>query len=787
MADLNESSKQLAQLQVELDMRNHQLQQMQRELTQARHYFESAPVGFLALDRHGIILDCNRSAAELLGLERSCLLDRPLQALFEPQMSRTLLTHLDQVFASGRHTLSEMRIVAQTDGRVSVLSIDSSLYLPSDGEQCCFSTLLDITGQVCARQAYQAKEQRYRLLLNSLDELVSVYDVNGICRFMNRRIATLLGGRPEHLVGRSLHELFPDAAAAYIEHIHDVIRTGENKEYEEEVLFPAGSRRLSARLRPIQDEKGTTIAALIICQDVTEHRSAERAMRRNEERLKALINATTDDVVVLLDSELNMEIVNERAARGFGRTMQQLTGRPIGEFMPPAIAKTRREYALKVLSGGCTYRFEDQRAGHWFDNNMCPVFDDEGKPQAVAIFARDITQRKKMEQALAEAKESAEKANLAKSRFLAAANHDLRQPLQAMRLLLESLTLYQLEPRAAEVVEDMKEAMQFMEGLLSALLDISKLEAGSVVPKKKHFHVVPFLHRLRGQFRATAQDAGKQIHVFTSNAVLYTDPMLLARILQNFLTNAIRHAAGERILVACRFAKGHRRIEVWDDGPGIPADQLDKIFEEFYQIGNPARNLNQGLGLGLAITRRIAKLLELPVTVKSRPGQGSIFAVEVPLGTENQPIVTEHTGVSFNADVTTGLILVVDDDPIVLNATETLLEALHYEAVCAESVEDAIELVRQYGAKIRMALLDYRLPGEWDGIQLLKIIRDILQRNLPAVLVSGDTSIDRLKQVRLSGLPLLHKPIELAVLRRHLEDAMSRKVIEGDIDPGDVD
>ena len=129
----------------------------------------------------------------------------------------------------------------------------------------------------------------------------------------------------------------------------------------------------------------------------------------------------------------------------------------------------------------------------------------------------------------------------------------------------------------------------------------------------------------------------------------------------------------------------------------------------------------------------------------------------------------------------------VDDDPIVLNATKTLLEALRYDAICADGAEAAMELVRQHGSQIRLALLDYRLPGDWDGIQLLQVIRDILNRDLPAVLISGDTSIDRLKQVRISGLPLLHKPIELAVLRRHLEHAMSGEVVANDMHQDEVD
>jgi len=750
-------------------------QQLQLELAQTLDRIETAPVGFLTLARDGTIHECNRYATALLGQDRPALLGKPLAGLLDPLVGRALQTHLEQVFQGGRHVLEDVHLTGGSSSAV-VVRIDSSLQLAAGGERLCFSTLCDTTEQ----QSCRADEQRYRRLLNSLDELVSVYDADGVCRYMNRRIAALLEGRPRDFIGKSLQQLFPEVAAGYLERIRDIIATGDSREYEEWIVFPTGRRRLLVRLQPLPQAQDSPSAVLVVCQDVTEQRTAEQAMRRNEERLKALINATTDDVVVLLDSELRMEIVNERAARGFGQSVPQMTGRPIGEFMPPEIARIRREYARKVIDSGCTFRFEDQRAGRWFDNNMCPVFDDEGRPQAVAIFARDITQRKKMEQALAEAKEIAEMANQAKSRFLAAANHDLRQPLQAIRLLLESLSLYQLEPRAGEVVEDMKQAMQFMEGLLSALLDISKLEAGSVVPKKKHFHLAPFLHRLRSQFMATARDAGKQIHLYITDTVLYTDPILLARILQNFVTNAIRHARGERLLVCCRYARGYRRIEVRDDGAGIPDGQLDKIFEEFYQIGNPARNLNQGLGLGLAITRRIADLLELRVGVRSRPGRGSVFWVEVPLGVESQPSATDQPLDKLQVRRPEGLVLVVDDDPIVLNATKTLLDALEYDAICAADAEEAMDLVRQHGPSIRLALLDYRLPGEWDGIQLLQAVRQILDRDLPAVLISGDTSIDRLTQVSLSGLPLLHKPIDLAVLRHHLEAAMREQDREED-------
>ena len=763
--------------QANLEIQNHELRKKQRQLELALEWqtnlYDFAPVGYLSLDRDGIIRELNLTAATLLGQDRSSLENTSILSRLTEETSRDLLNHLVFAFESNTQSTGEFILKPDIQGKTRELRLDSKVRIDPNGVKICLTTLIDITQQKLAETKLQTSEENYRLLFNNVDELLSVFDREGVCQFMNLRIAALFGGEPEDFLGKSLCDFYPKMAATYLKRIRDSIDSGIPRYYEDEVALPQGRRWLFSRIQPLPDAYGDCQIALIASQDITDRRLAERAMHRNEERLKALINATTNDVVVLLDSDFMMEIVNERAARGFGKTVEEVVGRPLGEFMPPSIASKRREYAQQVIDTGQSVRFEDQRAGHWFDNNMCPVFDDEGQPQAVAIFARDITQRKKMEHALAKAKEAAEKANLAKSRFLAAANHDLRQPLQAMRLLLESLSLYELEPRISEVVEDMGEAMQFMEGLLHALLDISKLEAGSVVPKKKNFHIIPFFHQLRGQFKATAKDAGKRIRMFPVNAILHTDPILLARILHNFITNALRHTRGDRILVGCRYAENYRRIEVWDDGPGIPNDQLDKIFEEFFQIGNPARNLNQGLGLGLAITKRLAELLELRLAVKSIPGKGSMFSVEVPLGRKNEPEAVRNPPSSRSPVRHKGLILAVDDDPIVLKATRRLLEALRYDVICASSAEEAFDLVEQHGHLIRLALLDYRLPSGWDGIRLLQQIRKRTNRELPAVLISGDTTIDSLHEVRLSDLPLLHKPIDPAVLRRHLEDAMN--------------
>ena len=313
-----------------------------------------------------------------------------------------------------------------------------------------------------------------------------------------------------------------------------------------------------------RDREGNPLRMVGTLTDINTRKQAERALRRSEERLKALINAATEAVVVLLDSNFNMEIVNGRAARGFKSTVEQATGRPLEAFMPPSIASKRLKHAQEVIDSGQAVRIEDHRDGHCFDNNFCPVFDDEGNPQAVAIFARDITERKKLEQTLAEAKEAAEKANRAKSRFLSTVNHDLRQPLHVMKWLLNTLSLYRLDPPANTVVEDMNGTLQSMEGCLNALLDISKLEAGTLTQEKRSFHFATFMRQLQIQFRATAEEDGKVIRVFHSDAILYADPVLLSRILQNFIANAIQHTRSYYVLVGCRRAGNHRRIEVWD-------------------------------------------------------------------------------------------------------------------------------------------------------------------------------------------------------------------------------
>lgn len=748
--------------------------------TDFRQLYQEAPLPYQSLDTEGRLVEVNRAWEGAFGYTRGEVIGRFIGDFHVPGREEELRRAFDEFLARGSVTETEFEFCCK-DGTHKLMSVSGRIARDEQGRFLRAHCILnDITVRKGIEKALQQSEEKYRLAMEATQDGLWDWDVTTGSVYYSPGWNSMLGEKDsENSYSTWEERIHPQDRP----HILKTLRShlaGETAAWiEEHRLRNAGGAWtwVLGRGRVVKrDCHGNPQRMVGTMTDINARKQAEKALRRSEERLKALINATTDDVVVLLDSSFRLEIVNERAAQGFGGTVDQVTGRSLDEFMPPSIANKRREYAQKVMTSGRTVRFEDHRAGRWYDNNMCPVLDEDGTPQAVAIFARDITERKIMEQALAEAKETAEKANSAKSRFLSTVNHDLRQPLHAIKLLLKTLSLARLDLPAKTVVEDINDALRSTEDLLDGLLDISKLEAGSFTPKKANFHFAPFAWQLQRQFKATATEVGKVIRVFPSDAILYTDPILLARILQNFIENAIHHTRGNCVLVGCRRAGDHRRIEVWDSGYGIPTDQLDKIFDEFYQIGNPARNSRQGLGLGLAVARRMADLLDLRIEVRSISGKGSVFAVEVPLGEENEQAPGDRPTTTPSSVRRQGIILVVDDDQAVLNATKMLLCTFGYDAIGAASAEEALDWIKQRGNHVDLVLLDYRLPNRWDGVRLIQSIRTASDREVSAVLLTGDTSVKRLQEVRRSGIPVLHKPFDPTELLRFIEEVMQHTV-----------
>lgn len=381
-------------------------------------------------------------------------------------------------------------------------------------------------------------------------------------------------------------------------------------------------------------------------------------------------------------------------------------------------------------------------------------------------------------QALAEAlmrqKQIAEEASVAKSKFLAAASHDLRQPVHALHLFIDVLQHDLAGSPHARVVKNIKAASCGLEDLLNSLLDFSKIDAAAIRPVMSDFPIGTVLERLENEYAQKADVKGLRFRVMPCRLWVRSDQALLERMLRNLIENAILQTSGGGIAVGCRPRGGRLRLEVWDTGPGIPAHLHREIFREFYQLGNPERDRAKGLGLGLAIVDGLGRLLDHPVALASRPGKGSVFSIEVPLGVPVGAAAVEEAPVASSLAGTS--VLVIDDDRLIRDAVKQLMERWGCVVLSADSAEQALSAMKESGRLPQLILADYRLRGETTGVDAIRQVQHAIGAALPAAIITGDTAPDRLREANASGYPLLHKPIDGAKLRTLLSYLMLQTV-----------
>ncbi|MDP2832468.1 MAG: hybrid sensor histidine kinase/response regulator [Pseudomonadota bacterium] len=380
----------------------------------------------------------------------------------------------------------------------------------------------------------------------------------------------------------------------------------------------------------------------------------------------------------------------------------------------------------------------------------------------------DLEQRvRTATQGLLAQKNAAEAAVLAKSRFLAAASHDLRQPLHALTLLLAALRERPLEGEARRLVEHIDDSASALEGLLNALLDLSKLDAGVVTAHTECFPAQRTLDNLSRQFAPLARAKGLRLRIHGGAYCRQTDPVLLERILNNLVGNALRYTDCGGVLVGMRRTSLGVRFEVWDSGRGIPTAFRERIFEEYFQLENPERRRDKGLGLGLAIVARLAHLLGSGVVVESTPGRGSCFRFQVACCQPPQQPV-EAVPITFTLPLTGILVAFIDDDEQILEAMMQVFEQWGVEMAAGSEVEVVRDELRELGRAPDLILSDYRLRGGRTGIDAVRLLREAFGESIPAALITGDTAPETIQAIAASGLALLHKPLKPAKLRAFL-------------------
>jgi signal transduction histidine kinase/ActR/RegA family two-component response regulator len=357
---------------------------------------------------------------------------------------------------------------------------------------------------------------------------------------------------------------------------------------------------------------------------------------------------------------------------------------------------------------------------------------------------------------LQEAWKSAELADRAKSSFLAAASHDLRQPLQTLKLLQAALESHHPRGEARKLIDGIGRSLDTMTSILSSLLDINRLESGNLRPSVSEFSLNEIFEPLAGDFVAPVQERGLRLCVVRSEVIIRSDRRMLAEMIRNLLSNAVRYTDRGRILLGCRRAGDNVRIEVWDSGVGITEDQLPHIFHEYYQgTGSAERG---GFGLGLAIVKRLGKILDHRVEVRSIPGRGTRFFIEVPRGRSDVKVPEAAPPVHPHNDAFLGSVLAIEDEASVRSALGRLLKERGVDTTIVATATEALTLVRERGLRPDVLLCDYNLHGSPDGIETIRHLRAALGRNVPATVMTGDTRSQTVDAISAQGISYLIEP-----------------------------
>jgi len=489
------------------------------------------------------------------------------------------------------------------------------------------------------------------------------------------------------------------------------------------------------------------------------HETLER--QRNTSNDLQNILESSGIATIFLDEELKIRFFTP-AAMSLFRVISTDIGRPLADFTSLANDNDLiRDASIVLNEQKIIERDISTQSEVWYNRLILPYRTHDGLVEGVVITFTNITEKKHIAEVLDAAKQAADQANVAKSRFLAAASHDLRQPLQTIRLLLGLLVEKASGAEAKTLVKRLDATVGVMSGMLNTLLDINQLEAGVIHPDMETFPLNELFGNLKSDFGLHMLGQGLDWRVVPSTCVVRSDPRLLEQILRNLLSNAAKFTTSGKVLLGCCRRGKTISIEVWDGGPGIAEEDLAAIFEEFHQINNPARERSKGLGLGLAIVQRLSLLLGHDIDLKSLPGRGSMFSICVPLATPI-PAVAEGLRPDSDRPPVEGIasILIIEDDPTIRELLEMLLRTAGHRPITA--ADGVAALASTEPPDIIVA--DFNLPNGPNGAEVIAKLREKFQCVIPAIVVTGDISTRTLRAITSLGCTHLAKPVETVEL-----------------------
>ena len=487
---------------------------------------------------------------------------------------------------------------------------------------------------------------------------------------------------------------------------------------------------------------------------------------------------STDTATIFLDTDFNIRFFTP-ATKAFFNVIPSDIGRPLTDLKSLAIDGDLLPDALSVLQDRATIEREiEGQSGVWFIRRILPYRTGDKKIEGVVVTFENITERRKTAEALSRAKAQAESASAAKSRFLAAASHDLRQPLQTLALLQGLLAKRVEGEKAKKLIDGIDEALGAMTEMLNTLLNINQIEVGAIKATLVEFPVNDLLDRLRSELTYHAEEAGLNLKVMSCELSIRSDLRLLEQMIRNLLSNAFKYTRRGRVLVGCRRRGTSLRIEVWDTGVGIPKAELAAVFEEYYQVDNAARQRSHGLGLGLSIVKSLGALLDHPIHVRSLPGKGSVFSIQVPTTakarTPQAVPLAELLSAPETARPSRGTVLIIEDDVDVRDHLELFLNDEGYFAATASDGASALKWAEDLRGPLDLVLADYNLPNGMNGVEVAQKLRHDLDRQIPFIILTGDTTIEALRNIATHDCVLFNKPVKLRELIRAIEKLLKQ-------------
>ena len=599
-------------------------------------------------------------------------------------------------------------------------------------------------------------------LLQASSEATVVADANGGIVFVNREAEILFGYSADEMLGQKIEILMP--------------KTHRKKHLQQRSAYKKAPRarpivagldlhgrrkngehfRAEISLTPVETDAGLLVASVI--REIN-------ATNESEAYFRTLLESAPD-AMIIADEDGKIAIVNAQAERMFGYDRKELLGQHVESLLPERFHNShighRKTFAenptVRPMGSGLNL-FGKRKEGSEFpvEISLSPVATASG--MFVSTVIRDVTRRKLLEQQIMDARTASERANKANSAFLAAASHDLRQPVQALSLLNGALRRTVKNERALVMIENQEHSLTAMTNLLNSLLDISRLDAGAVTPDLEDFPMQRLIDRLSAEFTRQASQKGLDFTSGNCEVTVRSDPNLLSEIIHNLVGNAIRYTDKGKVELKCVERDGKCYLEVEDTGVGISKDEQEAIFKEFHQVRTPGGS-KEGFGLGLAIVRRLADLLGHEIDVESDPGKGSCFTVSMPaIGPGGEHLDDAEEGDTVVEESVSGLIVLIEDDVNVANAWELLLEAEGYQIATAVSATEARALINNLDEAPSLIVSDFHLLDGSTGVEAVTDIRKHYGLNIPAFIVSGDTS-KVVKDARpVDNSTLMSKPV----------------------------